>query len=190
MRRYAGALGAAILAAVSAIVVALNYKGLNYTVSNHSAANPPSTIAFCVLGTIAALLTAYALLRVVPQIWDVGGGYRRVAGAFALSCIVTCLYPNDPGAVTLHDVGAWAIVASEFVLLVYLLVRLWGQYGALLRAANVLFVAALAVLGVFALCAQEFLWRYILIFEPASMAMAFVLELLLIFGAPRASEAG
>lgn len=190
MRKCSGILGVGILAGVSVLVVAANYKGLNYTVSNHSAANPASTVAFCVFGTIAAALMAYGLLGYVPRKWKVGSGYRLVAGAFALSCIVTCGYPNDPGVVTAHDVGAWGIVASEFVLMAFLLFRLWNQYTAALRAANALFVVASVALFIVAIFAQDFLWTYILIFEPGTVAMMLVLELLLILGEPNEVGAG
>lgn len=187
--KYAGVVGVAGLAAVSALVVALNYKGLNYTISNHSVVTPLSTAAFCLVGTLAALLIAFHLLVYLPQKWDVGKGYRLVAGAFGLSFIATCLYPNDPTTVTLHDIAAWGIVLTEFVLMAYLLIRLWHQYGALLRMANVLLVVLMAVMAFVALFENGFLWSYILIFEPGIVAQVFVLDLLLILCHPRGARA-
>ncbi|HIW76143.1 MULTISPECIES: hypothetical protein [Gordonibacter] len=187
--KYAGVVGVAGLAAVSALVVALNYKGLNYTISNHSVVTPLSTAAFCLVGTLAALLIAFHLLVYLPQKWDVGKGYRFVAGAFGLSFIATCLYPNDPTTVTLHDIAAWGIVLAEFALMAYLLVRLWHQYDALLRMANVLLVALMVVMAFVALFENGFLWSYILIFEPGIVALVFVLDLLLILCHPQGARA-
>lgn len=185
MKKYSGALGMLILALISAAVVGFNYKGLNYTISNHSAENMASIICFCIFGTIATLFIAYNLLFYIPKKWDVGEAYKIPAGLFSASFVVTCSYPNNPGVVTPHDIGSWGIIFSGFILMVFLTLKLWRQYNASLKTTSVLFILISLGLAYIALFHNDFLWRYILIFEPGMIAMFFLLQLCLIFDVPK-----
>ena len=184
MKKYFGVLGMLILAIVSALVVVMNYKGLNYTVSNHSASTLASSVIFCIGGTLATLLIAYNVLFCIPQVWKMGKYYKYFAGLFSCSFIMTCAYPNDPTTITLHDISAWFIMFSGFALLIFVTIKLWKQYDPAKKVISVaLLAASLATAGI-AVFDNEFLWRYILIFEPGMVAMFFILCLLLTFSTP------
>ena len=189
MKKHSGIIGILVLCITSIGIVVFNYRGLSFTVSNHTSYNLVSTISFCILGTISALLIAYSLLFCLPQKWGLGKAYKIIAGLFSVAFITMCVFPNNPNATTMHDIGAWSMIYIGLGLIPFLLIRLWGKYNAVLKVINCS-VLIIALVLLYALAFHyHFMREYILLFETGYVALLFTLIISLVLGKPKKEPA-
>ncbi len=164
-KKYSGVVGIGMFVILVTLIVFPSFRSFSYTISNSTSQSLMATVSFAVFGCIASLLVGYSLLFYIPGKWKLGWVYRIIAGLIGLAFFITCLFPNDPNTYSTHDYASWAMAAFSYVLVTFLMFRLWKHYGVRLRVVNMLAFLVMSGVVVLIIATYGFFRSIVLIFE-------------------------